>query len=102
LFALSVAIWTLGEIAATSVGPTIIADLSPVKLRGLYQGIFGAAWGLAYFAGPILGGQVYEKLGSNALWIGCLILGIVIAVCYYLLSAPAKRHAAQSETLSAD
>jgi MFS family permease len=102
LFALSVAIWTLGEIAATSVAPTIIADMSPIELRGLYQGIFGAAWGLAYFAGPILGGQIYEKLGSDALWIGCLIAGIVIAFCYYALSAPAKRHMAQSKIVSTD
>lgn len=102
LFMLSVAIWTLGEIAATSVAPTIIADLSPVELRGLYQGIFGAAWGLAYFAGPILGGQVYERFGSTALWLGCLLIGIVIAVCYYALSAPAKRHAAQAEIVSTD
>ncbi len=102
LFALSVAIWTLGEIAATSVAPTIIADLSPVDLRGLYQGIFGAAWGLAYFVGPILSGWVYENLGSNTLWIGCLVTGIVISFCYYALSAPAKRHAAQSETVSTD
>jgi MFS family permease len=102
LFALSVAIWTLGEIAATSVGPTIIADLSPVSLRGLYQGVFGAAWGLAYFIGPLAGGWIYENLGANALWTGCLITGIVIAFCYLALSAPAKRHAAQSETLSTD
>ncbi|HMB25648.1 MAG TPA: MFS transporter, partial [Anaerolineales bacterium] len=102
LFVLSVAIWTLGEIAATSVGPTIIADLSPVELRGLYQGIFGAAWGLAFFVGPILGGWVYENQGSDALWLGCLITGIVIAFCYYLLSAPAKRHMEQPDTVSTD
>jgi MFS family permease len=102
LFALSVAIWTLGEIAATSVGPTIIADLSPVELRGLYQGIFGAAWGLSFFLGPLAGGWVFENLGSNALWVGCLVLGIVLAFCYYALSAPAKRHAAQSKSLSTD
>jgi len=102
LFALSVAIWTLGEIAGTSVAPTIIADLSPVDLRGLYQGIFGAAWGLAYFIGPLVGGWVYENLGSNALWIGCLILGIVIGFGYYALSAPARRHRAQENPLSTD
>ncbi len=104
LFMLSVAIWTLGEIAATSVAPTIIADLSPIELRGLYQGIFGAAWGLAYFIGPLAGGWVYQNLGSNTLWIACLVTGVVIAFCYYALSAPAKRHAAaqQSETVSTD
>lgn len=102
LFVLSVAIWTLGEIAATSVGPTIIADLSPVDLRGLYQGIFGAAWGLAFFVGPILGGWVYENRGSDALWLACLITGVVIAFCYYSLSAPAKQHMTQPDNGSTD
>jgi MFS family permease len=102
LFALSVAIWTLGEIAATSVGPTIIADLSPIKLRGVYQGIFGAAWGLSYFIGPLAGGWIYEHWGSNTLWVGCLVLGIVIAICYLALSAPAKRQMAATNPLSTD
>jgi len=95
LFALSVAIWTLGEIAATSVGPTIIADLSPVELRGLYQGIFGAAWGLSYFIGPLAGGWIFDHWGSNALWVGCLVTGLIIASCYLALSAPARRQLAE-------
>jgi MFS family permease len=102
LFALSVAIWTLGEIAATSVGPTIIADLSPVELRGLYQGIFGSAWGLSYFLGPLAGGWIYEQWGSVVLWVGCLILGLLIAFCYLALSAPARRQMAHRQSLSTD
>ena len=102
LFALSVAIWTLGEIAATSVGPTIIADLSPVELRGLYQGIFGAAWGLSYFVGPLAGGWVYEHWGSNALWFGCLVVGLLTALCYLALSAPARRQMAKPHPLTTD
>lgn len=102
LFIISVIIWTLGEIAATSVAPTIIADLSPIELRGLYQGIFGAAWGLAYFIGPLAGGWVYENLGSNVLWFGCVMIGTVLAFCYYALSAPARRHMAESNQLSTD
>ena len=102
LFALSVAIWTLGEIAATSVSPTIIADLSPIELRGLYQGIFGAAWGLAYFLGPLAGGWIYENWGGDALWIGCLSIGILLAFCYFALSAPARRHMTESKSLSTD
>ncbi len=64
LFMISVAIWTVGEIAATSVAPAIIADLSPVELRGIYQGIFGSAWGLAYFLG-LAGGWVYERFEAT-------------------------------------
>jgi MFS family permease len=94
LFVVSVAIWTLGEIGTTSVSPTIIADLSPVELRGLYQGIFGAAWGLSYFLGPLAGGWIFENWGSNALWVGCLVMGFVIAIGYLALSAPARRQMA--------
>jgi MFS family permease len=96
LFVVSVVIWTLGEIAATSVAPAIIADLSPVELRGVYQGIFGSAWGLAAFIGPLAGGWVYEHLGSDALWIGCLLLGIMLAFSYLAMSAPAKRRMEQA------
>lgn len=95
LFALSVALWTLGEIAATSVSPAIIADLSPVRLRGLYQGIFGAAWGLSYFIGPLAGGWVYEQLGSTTLWIGCLVLGMILSLCYFALRVPARKRLLQ-------
>jgi MFS family permease len=102
LFALSVAIWTLGEIAATSVAPTIIADLSPLELRGLYQGIFGAAWGLSYFIGPLAGGWIFEHWGSNTLWLACLILGSLVASGYFLLSVPAKRQMAGTQPLSTD
>jgi MFS family permease len=100
LFMLSVAIWTLGEIAATSVAPAIIADLSPVELRGVYQGIFGSAWGLAAFLGPLAGGWIYQHLGSDALWSACLFLGIVLVFCYLALAAPAKRRMEQSRTSS--
>jgi MFS family permease len=95
LYMLSVVIWTLGEIAATAVAPAIIADLSPVELRGLYQGIFGSAWGLAFFVGPLAGGWAFENLGRDALWYGCLGLGLVLAICYLLMSAPAKRRMSQ-------
>ena len=98
LFALSVAIWTLGEIAATSVAPAIIADLSPVRLRGLYQGIFGAAWGLSYFIGPLAGGWVFDHLGSNILWTGCLILGFILGLCYLALGIPTRRRMTQGQT----
>jgi MFS family permease len=102
LFALSVAIWTLGEIAATSVSPTIIADLSPIELRGVYQGIFGAAWGLSYFVGPLAGGWIYEHWGSNTLWVSCLVIGFLIALGYLALRAPARHQMAGANPSSTD
>ncbi len=97
LFAVSVGIWTLGEIAASAVAPAIIADLAPVKLRGLYQGIFGSAWGLAFFIGPLLGGWVYEHMGARLLWGGCLALGLLLALGFLAMRAPAKRRMEKSK-----
>jgi len=78
----TVAVWTLGEITVSAVAPALIADLSPIELRGLYQGIFGSAWGLSFFMGPMLGGWVYEQVGSTALWLSCFFLGAVLAFSY--------------------
>jgi len=96
LFALSVGIWTLGEIAGSAIAPAIIADLAPVELRGLYQGIFGSAWGLSLFIGPLLGGWVFEHLGANILWGGCLVLGLLLMLGFLAMSAPAKRRMEKS------
>jgi MFS family permease len=90
LFALSVAVWTLGEIAGSTIAPAIVADLSPVELRGLFQGAFGAAWGLSAFAGPLLGGWVYQHLGPGTLWAGCLGVGLLLAGAYLALGRRAR------------
>jgi predicted MFS family arabinose efflux permease len=97
-YVLTVAVWTLGEITASAVAPALIADLSPVELRGLYQGIFGSAWGLAFFVGPLLGGWVYEHIGPTALWLGCFMLGGLLALSYLWMEGLAKRRNAESHT----
>ena len=96
---LTVAIWTLGEITTSAVAPALIADLSPVELRGLYQGIFGSAWGLSFFIGPVLGGWVYDHMGAKPLWFGCFIVGCALALCYLWMGNLAKQRVANSQTL---
>jgi len=98
LYALSVGIWTLGEIGVSSVAPAIIADLSPVELRGLYQGVFGSTWGLSFFIGPILGGWVLETFGAGTLWGGCFILGMILSAAYLLLGRFADRPNLKEQT----
>ena len=93
LFGLSIAVWTLGEIAGSSIAPAIVADLSPLELRGLFQGAYGAAWGLSSFAGPLLGGAAYQRFGAGALWTTCLVLGGLLAIGYLALGRRAQQFA---------
>jgi MFS family permease len=95
-YVLGVAVWSVGEIIGAAIAPTIIADLAPPELRGLYQGVFGSAWGLSFFVGPVLGSWVFEKFTASGLWLGCAVLGCVLALAYLALSAPAHRRLAAS------
>ena len=92
-FMFSIAVWTIGEILGSAVAPTIVADLSPIEFRGLFQGVFGAAWGLSFFLGPLLGGWVYERFGSSTLWGGCFALGCLLTLAYLGLARLAHTRA---------
>lgn len=92
-YAFTVVVWTLGEVIGAAIAPTIVSEMSPPPLRGLYQGIWGSSWGLAFFIGPALGGYVFERFGSATLWGGMFVLGIVLSIGYLALSIPARRRA---------
>ena len=53
----------------------LLAGLSPVDMRGRYQGAYGLSWQAASFLAPTLGGAVRELAGNTVLWLGCLGLG---------------------------
>jgi predicted MFS family arabinose efflux permease len=84
-YAMAVSVWTFGEMAVAPVAPAVVARLAPVRLRGGYQGAYGASWGLAALVGPALGGFVYDAAGPTVLWTACLGVGIVAAVGFLVL-----------------
>jgi MFS family permease len=91
LYALTVVIWTIGEVIGAAVAPVIVSEMSPAALRGLYQGIWGASWGLSFFIGPALGGFVLHNYGSGVLWGAVFLLGVALSLGYLALSIPARR-----------
>jgi MFS family permease len=76
-FVAAIALWTFGEMAFFPVIPTVVSRLSPLRLRGTYQGVAGLAWGLAGIVAPATGGWVLERFGNEALWLGCSGLALV-------------------------
>jgi hypothetical protein len=91
----SIAIWTLGEIIFVPVSAAIVAAFSPAWCRGTYQGIARTSWGLSACAGPLVGGLVLQQW-SAALWIGCAMLGSLVAGGFVLLGLR-KGHCQETE-----
>lgn len=79
LLALTVVVWTLGEIINAPVSISYVSTLAPPELRGRYQGAFSLTWGIALVLGPILGTALFEW-SPVALWGACLAIGLVAAL----------------------
>lgn len=91
LYAVSICVWTLGEIIFSPVVPTLVADLAPRSLRGSYQGAFQLSWGAASLLGPALGGIIMGRLGAQTLWALCAGIGVVAALLHLATAAARRR-----------
>jgi MFS family permease len=69
-YAACVAVWTVGEIFFSSVGPAVVAALAPPELRGRYSGLFGLAFSLGYLVAPLAGTRLLAH-GRPVLWLSC-------------------------------
>jgi len=78
-FAITVMIWTAGEMVYAPVAAAYVADLAPQRLQGRYQGAWGVTWGLAFMLGPGIGAAVLAS-SAEGLWILCGVLGVAAAV----------------------
>jgi len=95
MYAVAVLIWTVGEMFNAPSNSSTNAELSPVAMRGRYQGVFSLSWSAASFVAPIAGGAVLQYAGPVTLWLGCSVLAGVVAVCHLLAGPSRQRRAAE-------
>ncbi len=70
----------IGAGALFPVALAIIGDLFTPKERGKYQGLFGAVFGIAFVAGPLIGGWLTENLSWHWIFYVNIPIGIVALV----------------------
>ncbi|MFE3107945.1 MDR family MFS transporter [Kitasatospora indigofera] len=84
-FAVTVAIWTIGEIMNAPTMMGLVAELSPAHARGRYQGVYSLSWSLASFLGPAAGGLLLQYAGGGAVWGACAVCGTLAAAGYLVV-----------------
>ncbi len=62
------------------VALAVIGDLFSPQERGKYQGLFGAVFGIAFVAGPLIGGWLTENLSWHWIFYVNIPIGIVALV----------------------
>jgi MFS family permease len=84
-FSVATSVWTIGEIFTLPIGNAVVADVAPLEMRGRYQGAYGLSFGVAGSIAPLIGTAVFQQIGPAALWTGCLVLGLIVAIGHLAL-----------------
>lgn len=85
--ALTVAVWTTGEMLSMPLLGSLIAVRAGPGSQGRYMGLFTFSFSLSMIIGPMVGTAVYDAYGPAALWYGCGVLGLLLTVAFSLLSS---------------
>jgi len=85
MLALTVVIWSVGEMIGAPISYAYVADLAPRDAGGRYQGLFGVAWGTGAITGPAIGGLL---LSANPALFWPLLAGA--SVCAAALVAAVR------------
>ncbi len=78
--AITVIIWTFGEMLIFPLVAGLIANRSSDENRGQYMGMFSFTFSLTFVIGPALGSWIYDSIGPLYLWSGSGLLGLFIMI----------------------
>lgn len=95
--AMTVVLWTVGEMILFPSLSAYVSELSPAEQRGRYMGLYAMNFSLAFAIGPWIGTRLLETIGGPALWLLCLGVGLLSAVMFLRVKgAPPGTHAEAS------
>ncbi|HEX9984594.1 MAG TPA: MFS transporter [Thermoanaerobaculia bacterium] len=76
--ALTVVVWTLGEMIYAPVTGAYVANIAPERYRGRYNGLWVMMWSIGMLLGPSLGTAIYGA-SPAMLFVSAAALGLVAA-----------------------
>jgi hypothetical protein len=81
--ALGFAVFAVGEMILSPVGPSLVNAFSPPHLRGRYNAVAGLIWGVSGALGPAIAGigigGGWGVAGALTLTAGCLVAAVVLS-----------------------
>ena len=83
--AVTVVIWTFGEMIFLPASAAYVSDIAPREQAGAYMGLYTMGFSIALAVGPWVGTAVMERFGSSTVWVGTLICGLITAVMVWFL-----------------
>lgn len=89
----AVALWTLGEMLSMPTMMAWAANRADDASRGRTMGAIGVCFSTAFAAAPLIGTQLYERLGPDSVWHATSILGVLLCVGFWILAAIEQRRA---------
>jgi len=83
--ALTVAVWTFGEMLSMPLVTALIAGRADDANRGRYMGLNSFSFSLAFIVAPAVGTAIYDGLGPDAVWIVCAAACVLITAAFSAL-----------------
>lgn len=90
--AVTVIVWTFGEMFFFPGMAAYVTDIAPVERRGEYMGLSQMVMGLAFMLGPWGGMLVLSRFGPRILWAATFIAGLAAAAIMARLEQPGHVH----------
>lgn len=80
--ALTVIVWTFGEMILFPSATAYVAELAPAGQNGAYMGAFSAVFGMGMIVGPWLGVAVLDHYGPAVTWSSAFLCGALSLVAF--------------------
>lgn len=80
--ALTVVVWTFGEMLALPVLNAVVAERASEGYEGQYMGLYAMAFSVAFIVAPLAGTTVYDRFGPAVLWNSIGGVGILLWISF--------------------